>query len=94
METDPLGLKSAPLSSPSQKKLSVELSSPASIVAESPAGADGKPEAEAGGGTTAADAATGGVAVVTIVMAVLVALSPTLSVTRTVTLKLPAVLNT
>jgi hypothetical protein len=62
-ETDPLGLKSAPSSSPSQQKLSVELSSPASTVAVSPAGADGEPEAETGRGTTAAGAAVGGVAV-------------------------------
>ena len=61
METDPLGLKSAPSSSPSQQKLSVELSSPASTVAESPAGAEPDPEAESGGGMTAAGAAAGGV---------------------------------
>ena len=61
IETHPLGLKSAPLSSPSQQKLSVELSSSASTVAVSPAGADGDPKADAGGGTTATGAAAGGV---------------------------------
>ena len=61
IETDPLGLKSTPLSSPSQQKLSEELSSFASTVAVSPAGADGGPEANAGGGTTAAGAAAEGV---------------------------------
>jgi len=40
----------------------VELSSPASTVAASPAGAEGEPEAGAGGGTTAAGAAAGAVA--------------------------------
>ena len=40
----------------------MELSSPASTVAVSPAGADGESKAEAGGGTTAAGAAVGGVA--------------------------------
>ena len=59
IETDPLGLKTAPSSSPSQQKLSVELSSPTSTVAVSPAGAEGEPEAGAGGGTTAAGAAAG-----------------------------------
>ena len=61
METDPLGLKPTPSSSPSQQKLSVELSSPSSTMAVRPAGADGDPEAGAGGGT-AAGAAAGGVA--------------------------------
>ena len=64
METDTLGLKSAPSSSPSQQKLPVQLSSPASTVAASPAGADGEPKTKAGGGggTTAVGAAVGGVA--------------------------------
>ena len=60
MESDPLGLKSTPSSSPSQRKLSVELSSPASTVTVSPARADGEPKADAGRGMTATGAAAGG----------------------------------